>query len=186
MDCHLPFLGECSVHLPCCSLLCTSYCFLCHTYYVLFSLSRLLLLPFSRLLFLLIALTTIALFMFVVCSHRICYFSFSCLLILFIMLATIPFLCMLFFFFTFVIVPLFALATTFLLRVYSFRYYVNTSLLMWRSRHKCLVISSSYHTNILFILNPLLYNAHYIFVLACDILQLPIFYGFNVVIPLTI
>jgi hypothetical protein len=43
----------------------------------------------------------------------------------------------------------------------SFRYHVNMYLLICRSRGKCLVINSSYHTFILSIFNPLLYNITY-------------------------
>ncbi len=79
---------------------------------LLLSLSRLLLFLVSRLLFLLVALTTTPLFVLIVCPRCICRFSFSCLLFLFIMLAT-PFLCVLFFLFVFVTSGLFAFTVAF-------------------------------------------------------------------------
>jgi hypothetical protein len=44
---------------------------------------------------------------------------------------------------------------------HSFGYHTSTFLLMCKSRGRCLVISSFYHTNILFIISPLLYNIMY-------------------------
>jgi len=41
---------------------------------------------------------------------------------------------------------------------HSFKYHVNTFLVMCESKGKCLVINSSYHICISFILNPLPYN----------------------------
>ncbi len=46
---------------------------------------------------------------------------------------------------------------------HSFKYHANTSLLMCGSKGMCLIINSSYHTCILFILNPLPYNIMYLF-----------------------
>jgi len=48
----------------------------------------------------------------------------------------------------------------------SFKYHVNTFLLKCGFKGKCLVISSSYHTCILFILNPFPYNITYMSWLA--------------------
>jgi hypothetical protein len=47
-----------------------------------------------------------------------------------------------------------------------FKYRVNTFLFMCGSRDRRLVISSSYHTYILFIFNPFFYNIMYLFWLA--------------------
>ncbi len=129
MDFHQPFLGECSVHLPCCSPLCTSYCFphhaycffhchacccsLSHTY--CFSLSCLVLLCFSRLLLILIAFVVFPFFMLTNSPHHACYYSFFCA-------------CYFSSSHLLYIVPLFALATTFFLRVCPFRCYASTYL----------------------------------------------------------
>jgi hypothetical protein len=48
----------------------------------------------------------------------------------------------------------------------SFRYHASTSLLMCESKGRHLVISSSYHTNISFIISPLSYNTTYLSRLA--------------------
>jgi hypothetical protein len=69
--------------------------------------------------------------------------------------------------------------------IHSLRYHANTSLFMHESKGKRLVISSSYLTCISFIFNPLPYSILHI-ILGYHILQLPIFYGVNVVILLMI
>jgi hypothetical protein len=69
--------------------------------------------------------------------------------------------------------------------IHSFRYHANTSLLMHKSKGKCLVISLFHLTYILFIFSPFFYSVLHT-VLVYHILQLPIFYGVNVIIPLTI
>jgi hypothetical protein len=50
--------------------------------------------------------------------------------------------------------------------IHSFRYHVSTFPFMCRSRGMHLFISSSYHTCISFVMNPLLYNTMYLFWLA--------------------
>jgi hypothetical protein len=49
----------------------------------------------------------------------------------------------------------------FVLNRYSFKYRVNMSSLMCRSKGRCLVISSFYHTSISFIINSFFYNTMY-------------------------
>ncbi len=49
---------------------------------------------------------------------------------------------------------------------HSFKYHTSTSLLMCGSRGRCLVISSSHHTNISFIISSFSYNITYPFWLA--------------------
>jgi hypothetical protein len=48
----------------------------------------------------------------------------------------------------------------------SFKYHVSTFLLVCRFKGMCLVINSSYHTCILFILNPFPYSTTYMYWLA--------------------
>ncbi len=68
---------------------------------------------------------------------------------------------------------------------HSFKYHVSTSPLMCGSKGKHLIISSSYHTCISYIINPLPYNIMYPSWFATSY-SCPFFYGVNVVIPLMI